>query len=147
MKLEEFNQMVTEASQKAHLFIADSIGGAERVRSVALRIDDDGVLSIILHSKRMKSRIPTDEAAQIEKSLKAMRDVVDREPALKDSFEDFDGFFVHWDEVADAMKAAGPEYEGYSESPLELITQLIDERDDLLEQVNQAESEIENLKS
>jgi hypothetical protein len=44
----------------------------------------------------------------------------------------FDGYFVHWDEVIKAASQAWKTPPGYSESPMELITDLIDQRDALL---------------
>lgn len=56
MTLEEFTKLISECSKSAHIFVANNIGGAERVRSVSIRIDDDGVLSILCHTHRMKLR-------------------------------------------------------------------------------------------
>ena len=152
MTLEEFNQMVTEASQKAHLFVANSVGTPSRIRSVALRIDDDGVLSVVLYTERMQHRVPTDEAKEMQAAMAAMRELFEREPNLKNSLSEFDGFFVHWDEITDAMAAAGDEYTEWDCSPLELITRLIDERDELRATVDEirntpdvaSESELES---
>lgn len=87
-----------------------------------------------------------EEAAE----LAILRDaVVAMEPALakkkpdgSPSWDDFDGYFVHWDEIERRVSAAWPGGSpGYSESPAELITDLIDERDMLKEQVAQAREE------
>lgn len=135
MKLKEFNEKVTKASQNAHLFFAGGYGGPERIKSVSLRIDDDGVLSIILHPQRMPDRVPTEESKKIGQALKVMKDLLEREPELKGSFDEFDGFFVHWDEITDALANAGEDYLDYLQSPMELIGRLIEERDQLKEQI------------
>jgi hypothetical protein len=50
-----------------------------------------------------------------------------------EGLDHFDGYFVHWDEVTRALYKAWPDkHVGYSESPLELVHRLIDERDALL---------------
>lgn len=131
MTLEEFTKIVSEACQKAHLFVGGLGGSVERVRSAALRIDDDGVLSIVLYPDRMKNRVPTDESEKVAIALKNIADIIDREPDLKDNFQDFDGFFVHWDEITAALQGAGDDYIDYDQSPMELITRLINERDEL----------------
>lgn len=57
----------------------------------------------------------------------------------------FDGYFVHWDEVIKCACQAWPIPMGYSESPLELVTQIIDERDELAEKLRVAELERDHL--
>lgn len=54
-------------------------------------------------------------------------------PDMKDEgLDHFDGYFVHWDEVSEALGRAWPRtIVGYAESPLELVARLIDERDAL----------------
>lgn len=42
------------------------------------------------------------------------------------------GYWVHWDEILEAMKAAFGENVAYDNSPMELILQLINERDEAL---------------
>lgn len=135
MTLEEFNKAVQECSQKAHLFFATDFD-IKQVRSISLRMDDDGVLSIVCHASRMKNRVPSEDAKFTEEALKAFRELINRVPDLKENFEEFDGFFVHWDQVTDTISKAGKNYQHYSESPFELITKLIDERDDLRERLD-----------
>jgi hypothetical protein len=67
----------------------------------------------------------------------------------------FDGFFVHWDEIVDVCKANLPEsHDGcWSESPMELVLDIINDRDDLRSQFaaasadqRKAEAEVERLR-
>ena len=51
---------------------------------------------------------------------------------------DFDGYYVHYDKVIEAVcRAWDGENPGYGNDPLELVQILIDERDDLKKSANQ----------
>lgn len=53
-------------------------------------------------------------------------------PSLKEEgLENFDGYFVHWNVITEACCKYLGEGTSWSESPLELITQLIDRIDEL----------------
>lgn len=66
----------------------------------------------------------------MSKEANALADQIYRlEPNLiNEGLENFDGYFVHWDEIIKACQQAWPEPVGYAQSPLELIARLIDER-------------------
>ena len=141
MTLEEFNAVVKEASQKAHMFVA-GFTKPERVKSVSLRLDDDGVLSIVLHKERMPSRVPTDEAAKIDAAVKGMQKLVKKEPKLKGAFDDFDGFFVHMNEITEVAEESGENLDG--ESVADFIWRIIEERNEAqlrLERIEKAQPE------
>lgn len=58
-------------------------------------------------------------------------ELYEQEPNLKEEgLERFDGYFVHWDKIIKQCATAG--VDGYSQSPAELITRLIDQRDEAL---------------
>ena len=66
--------------------------------------------------------------------------IYEQEPSLKkEGLDGFDGYFVHWDVIVRKCMEAWPEGHHYDESPLELIVDLNEERDEAL-------AEIERLK-
>lgn len=139
MTLDEFSKVVSEASKNAHLFVADGYG-FKQVRSVSLRMDDDGTLSVLMHPNHMPDRVTTEDAKTLALQLKMIRELLVKEPQLKQDFDDFDGFFVHWNEIIDALAEAGEEYQQYSISPMELLQQLIDERNELKAKLDSQDS-------
>ncbi|HYE20126.1 MAG TPA: hypothetical protein VEA69_16890 [Tepidisphaeraceae bacterium] len=69
--------------------------------------------------------------------------VTDLAPELVEEGADhFDGYFVHWDQVIEAVSQAWPDtMVGYAESPMELVSRLIDERDALAAALAASEAE------
>ena len=142
MTLEEFNKIVSDASQKAHLLVSDGLSGAKRVKGVGMRLDDDGVLSLILYTTHLAGRVESDESKQLAEQRRMIKELLDREPCLRECFQDFDGFFVHWNEISGAFECAGDDYRDWGESPLELIGKLISERDELKRQLHEQPKEL-----
>jgi len=65
-----------------------------------------------------------------------------QEPSLKnEGLENFDGYWVRWDQVIKACQWAWENEHDYDESPLELITDLIEERDVLAAENKQLKGE------
>ena len=82
----------------------------------------------------------SNELAAVRKQLSDahpwMETIIGLEPNLeKEGVENFDGYFAHWNEVIERCNQAWEKPPGYSQSPLELITKIIDERDDYRKQV------------
>lgn len=75
----------------------------------------------------------SDAQKEIERLNKWKEAILDAEPNLKEEgLENIWGYFVHWNEIIERCCMAWPnEKPGYSESPIELITRIIDERDEL----------------
>lgn len=61
-----------------------------------------------------------------------IEELYELEPSLKtEGLERFDGYFVHWNEIIEFCHRVGG-VEGYTQSPLELISRIIDQRDEAL---------------
>jgi hypothetical protein len=73
-----------------------------------------------------------DELRQENEKLKGLQsEIFEHAPDLeKDGPQELWGHLVTWDEIIKHCNTAWDRPQGYSQSPLELITQIIDERDD-----------------
>lgn len=80
-----------------------------------------------------------DATARAEANQGLADIVYELAPSLKEEGPDgFSGYFAHFDEFTGHIQAAWPQEQlGYSQSPWELLTRLIDERDDLARQLAQ----------
>lgn len=73
MKLPEISEALKSAIDGGHLLISTCPGVCERVRSVALRVDEDGIVSVILFDRRQPGRIvPADERARRRTTAEAV---------------------------------------------------------------------------
>lgn len=77
----------------------------------------------------------TDNTKKTCRCTQAERELVDRlykdHPELKNDL-DFDGWYCDWQEIIGAIPK---DIDGYSQSPMEMIRRLIDQRDALVEEV------------
>ncbi len=71
MELERLNSLVTDAALKAHLFMATGYSEPKRVESVSVRLDADGVCSIIMHPEAMPGRVTPEKVARRAAMMKA----------------------------------------------------------------------------
>lgn len=93
------------------------------------------IIQNILHGFYLDLDRSTEDTAEFFAELYRLA------PTLKDEgLENFDGYFIHWHEIVKACAQAWPDKNVvYSQSPLELIVQIIDERDEALAKAKQAD--------
>ena len=73
---------------------------------------------------------------------KFIEDLYEIEPKLKEEgLENFEGYFVHWDEIIKTCGQAWKDTRMYNETPLELIVDLINERDGLKNRIKELTGE------
>lgn len=72
---------------------------------------------------------PPPDTERIEDLQSRLQHIYDLEPLLKEEgMQNFDGYFCHWNEIL--AFCARNRLDGYAQSPMELLTRLVNQRDD-----------------
>jgi len=135
MTLEDLKKLFGEAIDKAH-FIVASLEGNKKVEGVSLRLDSDGVMSVIFHMVHAQGRTETTESLHLKNALE-LYEYFDKTTA-----KDLEGAFVDWETLEDALDSYG-----YPEDPDEYdVKEIPDRIKALLKDRNALAKEIEALK-
>ena len=107
MTWDEIRKRIDWAITNSHVFYQDSdIDGPVIVRSVAVRMDEDGTASVIMYGKRMPGRIISKDQEATKRALKVGREVLKLEPGLANGGT-VDEFYYSLDIIGQLLDNAG----------------------------------------
>ena len=134
MILEDLKKLFGEAIDKAH-FVVAGFTKNEKVEGVSLRLDSDGIMSLVFHVGHTQGRTETDESKHLKNALELY------EYFGKTTAEEIDGSYVHWEILENALD--GYDWPGDDETDTSGIVPRIET---LLKDRNALAKEIETLK-
>lgn len=100
-----------------------------------------GELDCVLRQLHASQQAVAQADTQLAEWKPVIDSIYEQAPSLRqEGLVGWEGYFTHWQVVISSVARAWPDEQvGYSQDPLELVTRLIDERDDLSKEAAQAE--------
>jgi len=96
MTLDDLKKLFGESINKAH-FVLSSMTQHERVESVAVRLDSDGVISLVFYAGYTKGRTATTESQDLKNAMELYK------RCDKTTVEDFDSCYLDWETLEDVL--------------------------------------------
>jgi hypothetical protein len=106
MTLEELTALVTTNALKAHVILDTGITKS-RIRSVSIRIDDDGVASVVLHAEHMRERVTSEEVREKNAIIEAVKALRKKHPDLADNLSNISNMYVSQTELWEFLASHG----------------------------------------